>query len=287
MTDAPPTRVFFVHLMKTGGTAMMYHARRTIPADAMWGPMTAEEAESVGPLRQLYRYTSVRQIWALGEWQIRETRLFMGHFPWCATELVDSAVVTATLLRHPVDRTISYLRHLQRLFDEFADQPLEAVYEQLWHFNRFIHEHQTKMLSLTLDECLRRSDPQPPPPPGERPLQAWKGKGLLPPGAFVHSVVDTPLGWNVPMDGERSKLALANLDDVEVLGVHERFDTWADRLCRRAGWATRIVTPQNVDASAASAEVSASFRRRIEDDNPLDMELYARADELARAAEST
>ena len=38
-----------------------------------------------------------------------------GHFPLCTTELLGGAFTTFTVLRDPVERTLSYLRHHRKI----------------------------------------------------------------------------------------------------------------------------------------------------------------------------
>ncbi len=49
----------------------------------------------------------------LERWKARrdEIRVVTGHFPLCVTELLDADFATFTVLRDPVERTLSYLRH--------------------------------------------------------------------------------------------------------------------------------------------------------------------------------
>ena len=42
------------------------------------------------------------------------TRVYTGHFPYIATELLDVDTVTMTILRDPVDRVVSHLRQVYK-----------------------------------------------------------------------------------------------------------------------------------------------------------------------------
>ena len=59
---------------------------------------------------------------------------------------------TLTVLRQPLERTVSYLRHHRRRTPEDAELTLEEVYDDDLRFHGLIHNHMTKMLSLTPEE---------------------------------------------------------------------------------------------------------------------------------------
>jgi hypothetical protein len=59
-----------------------------------------------------------------------------------------------TLLRDPVERTLSFLAQVRRDRSDARDMPLEEIYDDPWYFDRFIHNHQTRVLSMTLEEAL-------------------------------------------------------------------------------------------------------------------------------------
>jgi hypothetical protein len=70
--------------------------------------------------------------------------------------------------------------------------------------------------------------------------------------------------------------ALQRLHTVDVVGFQEQFDAFAGELTRRFGWELG----KNLNANwTQPVEVPASFRRRIAEDNALDVELYERARE--------
>ena len=58
-------------------------------------------------------------------------------------------LVTLTLLRDPVERTISLLRVMREQREAWHDLTLEQIYDDANMFPRLIHNHQTKMYSIT------------------------------------------------------------------------------------------------------------------------------------------
>ena len=76
-------------------------------------------------------------------------RLFYGHFPFVVTEMLGTDLVTITVLRDPVERTISLLRVLREQREAWRDLTLDQIYDDDNMFPRLIHNHQTKLFSIT------------------------------------------------------------------------------------------------------------------------------------------
>ena len=58
------------------------------------------------------------------------------------------------MLRDPVDRTVSYLKHCKRWHAQHQDLSLDEIYDDYFHFKCFIENHQTKIFSMTTDDKL-------------------------------------------------------------------------------------------------------------------------------------
>ncbi len=71
---------------------------------------------------------------------------------------------------------------------------------------------------------------------------------------------------------------------IDEFGVQEELEEFAQRLERRFGWQLGPPVHENV---TEPVEVPDSFRARIAEDNPLDMELYEYALEAAAQAGRT
>ena len=143
MTEPEPERFFFVHLQKTAGTALWRRLRAQFPPAAVYpGPDDGEPPDTVLSVAHL-----------LDRWSRRrdEIRIVTGHFPRCTVELLDAPFVTLTVLREPVERTLSYLRHHRATTPAEADRSLEEIYEDPIRFE-LLHNHMVKMLSLSTDE---------------------------------------------------------------------------------------------------------------------------------------
>jgi hypothetical protein len=139
-----PHRYFFVHIMKTGGAALrrglMNHFgdAAVYPTKGLDGTDPAMLYLSIDYLRE--------RLAARGD----QIRVITGHFPLRTAELIDGRLTTLTLLREPVERSLSYVR--QRRFAR--RKPLEEIYDDLP--GGLAHNHMTKMLSLAPEEMFTR-----------------------------------------------------------------------------------------------------------------------------------
>ena len=222
-------RFFFVHLQKTAGTTLRHRMAAYLGEAAIYpnrsdGQNIYDVIVSVDHL--------VERMDARGD----EVRVIAGHFPLCTVDRLGGEFRTFSVLREPVERTLSYLRHHRENTPEDRDKSLEEIYDDPFRFHGLAHNHMTKMFSLTLDEM---------------------SAGMLTLVEF------TP---------ERLARAKANLARLDVVGVQERFEEFCADLNDRFGW--RLGDQPKVANTSEPVEVSASFRRRIAADQAPDLELY-------------
>ncbi len=221
-----PPRFFFVHMQKTAGTALWRRLHREFdPTSVYPAPVDGEPPATVISVDHL-----------LGRWKARraEIRMVTGHFPLCTTELLGVPFTTLTVLRDPVERTLSYLRHHREMAPEHREASLEEIYADPVRFE-LLHNHMVKMLSLTTDEMTD--------------------------GAMTR----------VEFTRARLERAEQRLRQVDVVGFQEDFDAFCAELTTRFGWALGDPIFMN---RTAPMEVSDAFRRRIADDNADDVALY-------------
>lgn len=228
-------RFFFCHMQKTAGTALrmqlMNHfgERAVYPTKHVDGVDRVKLVLSTGFL--------LERLAARGS----EIHVITGHFPLCTTELIGGPLTTITLLREPVERTLSYLRHHRENEPADRGKSLAAIYEDPFRFHGFVHNHMTKMLSLRSEEMTQ---------------------GML---------------TRVNFDRDRLERAKEALAGVDAVGLQERYADFCEELSSRFGW--RLGAPENVNSSAP-AEAPDGLRERIADDNAIDVELYEFAREL-------
>jgi Sulfotransferase family len=233
MTARSPT-YFFMHVMKTGGTTFAQHIRANFPPDALY-PSQQSGGERVRA------YFMIDDLRAISPERQRSIRAYAGHFPFVATELMGADTVLA-ILREPVDRTLSFLRHCKRYNERMADMTLEQVYEDGWFYPLLIHNYQSKLFAMTSGDKLE-------------------------------SHLDI-----IDMDGRRLEIAMANLERVDVLGLHDRYPQFLEALRERHGWTIGDVPDLRV--STEQWEVPPYLPERIAADNGADMAFYEHARQL-------
>jgi hypothetical protein len=233
-----PERFFFVHMQKTGGVSLYVRMQRQFGTAGVYPDAGDGDPVAVSPQLMVPVL--------LDRWAARrdEIRVVAGHFPLAAMELLDADFRTFTVLRDPVERTLSYLRHHRQTTPARRDWSLEQVYEEPGNFKHFIDNHMVKMLSLKPDEML-----------------------------------PTAMMSVVKMDRPRLREATDALVRMDAVGLQEDLEGFAKRLEELFGW--RLGPPVHVNVTAHT-EVPPSFRKRIAEDNRLDMELYEHARRLVR-----
>jgi len=220
-------RYFFVHLQKTGGTALLQRLRLHFGVDAVY-PTPAVQGVPATSL-------DVRLLAERFAQDGEHIRMVTGHFPLCAADLLGAPFTTFTLLREPVERTLSLLRHRREVEPGQEGSSLEDLYRQPV-VRRLAHNHMVKLLSLTVDEAAD--------------------------GALSE----------VPMDQGRLERAIANLSErVDLFGVQERFDEFCAALEARYGF--DLGAPRYANRSTP-AEAPPALREEIAADNDLDIRLY-------------
>jgi hypothetical protein len=232
-------RFFFVHVMKTGGTSLLHQFHQNF------------SPEEVYPNRELdmdadrfLQHLRVDYLLGLSEERRRTIRVYLGHFPYVACELLGLDLVKLSLVREPVDRTVSLLQQLKRNGPKHKDSTLEQIYDHPNVFSRLTANHQTKVFATKADDDL--------------------------------------VDYNnmIVVDADRLVLAKRNLAQIDVLGLTEEYDDFLDELQARYGWQFNRAVRANENVGVEDA--SPALRRRIAEDNEFDLELYEYARELVR-----
>lgn len=219
--------------MKTGGATFRQHVYANFAAGEVYPRPKVDNMERAWLVDYLLGLPAERRA---------ETRAYTGHFPFVVTELLGIDLVTFTILRHPVDRTLSYLKHCKRYHSQHAELSLEEIYDDPFYFPCFIQEHQTKIFSMTADD----------------PLESYA------------DVVD--------IDERRLEIAKTNLEKVDVIGLSEHHDEFVSEMQLRFGW--QFKTLKNRRVSSEDWAAPASLRRRIADDNRADVAFFEFATQL-------
>jgi Sulfotransferase family len=234
----PVQRFFFVHVQKTAGTTLWRRLKRQFAPEELYpGPSDGRPPTTTLVVEHLVERWNARR---------DEIRLVTGHFPLCTTELLDADFATLTLLRDPVERTLSALRHHREKTAADRELPLEQIYDDPLRFE-LVHNHMVKMFALTVDEMTD--------------------------GALTH----------VDFTSEHLRRAKERLATIDVVGLQSRFEEFCAALTSRFDW--KLGPPQFANRTVP-LEVANAFRERIANDNELDMELYEYAQDLCAVRQS-
>ncbi len=239
--DHAARRYFFLHMMKTGGISLLWRLRRVFADQAIYPDHTDGDTLSDGPQISVPR---LLQRWNDAD-RRDQIRLIAGHLPLCTLDLLAAEFHTFTLLRDPVDRTLSFLSHHRAHRPDLHELPLEGIYEDRFIQEHLLRDHMTKMLALSIEEMT---------------------DGLMTP---VH------------LDSGHLRTAKDKLESLELFGFTDRMEEFCARLSDRYGWDLGAPIVSNQSGPVVAAE---AFRRRIATDNALDMDLYQHALALAAPA---
>ena len=259
----PPVRrpgVFHIHVMKTGGTSMtrMFHAHfgpeQRYPSAA--DPRTRRQ-EKITP-RILVGLSSEQRA------QLAFVSVHMGA--WLAEEVFPDHL-RVTVLRDPVERTISHLRQIADLPQTPDD--LEAIYDDpIWRPRLLDHQVQVFAASRE-DMAVSEAGQQSYDPAQYEEPERTRIRHLL------WAAFTTTIGIARTIDERSYAEAAARLDRVDEVGVTERLDEVMARVAERLGWERTDLRRDNV--SDRRTEVPPGLRERIERDNHWDRMLYERA----------
>jgi Sulfotransferase family len=187
-----PQRFFFVHMQKTAGTTLTRRLRNCFGETAMC-PNDVERAGN--PMRAAF---DVEHLQAAFASRRDEIRVVTGHYPHCVSEMLGVPFTTFTVLRDPVERTLSVLRQAR---SKNPERSFEELYADPFRLHTLIVNHMVRMLSATPDDM-----------PGGRVTYVDFGERHL----------------------ENAKRTLA--DRVDAFGLQEEFDRFCAELEGRYGW---------------------------------------------------
>ena len=238
MTEQPD-RYFFVHIMKTAGTALRQRLVNHFGRDAVYPTRDLDGTDLIRG------YISVDHLRERLEARGDQIQVIAGHFPLRTVELIEGPYTTLTLLRDPVERMLSYLRRgggrgaFELALGERSEEdrlPRSMSFEEIYdaHLGR-ADNTMTKMLTLTPAEM----------------------------SASMLTRVDMRRDHL-----ERAKEALA---DIDAVGLQEHLEDFCEELATRFGWQLGELKVVN---TTTPVEIPESLRARIVEDNAIDVELY-------------
>lgn len=231
-------RFFFVHIMKTAGGTFAHYLRQNLPPGTVYPKPGVDEDLVAATYRIDY-------VLGLSERRRRSIAAYTGHFPSIVADLLDEDLTRITILREPVERTISYLRHCRVHHPQHRELSLEQIYEDDFYNPGFIQDHQTKQFSFTERDPL------------------------------------TTYFERLDVDERRLDLARENLARMDVIGLAEDLPSMIDEVRRRWGWGP--LKKADVHVGTDDSEVPDHLRERIAEDNAIDVAFYEHACDLVAA----
>jgi hypothetical protein len=183
-------RYFFVHLQKTAGTSLLLRLQSHFGEQAVY-PTPKHKTG----LRSSFSVDDLQRSFTEDHASLR---VVAGHFPLCASRMLGVPFSTFTVLRDPVERTLSYLRQQQQQVPELADMTLEQIYDDPFRRGWLLTNHMVRMLGQT---------------------EAELAEGTMAP------------------DDENLRRAKGNLTgELDLFGFQEHFEEFCTDLERRYGW---------------------------------------------------
>lgn len=229
-----PRRFFFVHLQKTGGTALFQRLRDCLGPAAVYP--TPDDQGDVAAV------VDVDHLRSRFDTHRHDLQVVTGHFPLCVVDVLGAPFTTFTVLRDPVERTLSLLRRRRAADPRLKGLELDEIYEDA-ELQHIIRNHMAKMLSLTPEE-----------------------------------MGSTPLTLPVTFDEARLDRAKHNLEHrIDAFGFQERFEDFCGEIATRFEW---DLGPPRFANRTSHRPVADELRQRIAADNRMDVELYRFARQL-------
>ncbi len=230
----------FVHIPKTAGSPLIRILRRQYGSDTGW-LRGAHLNFYENPERCLAELEQLRESWP------PEIRAVHGHLSFHLREYFPADARFVTVLREPVDRTLSHYAHLVSKGTQWG------------------------ALSL----------PNRPPVPEDASIEECLSGGFLPDNLQTRLLSGTE-----PFEGdctsETLDAAVENLQAFPHLGVTERFDEFLCVLRAELGWRYLVYRKERVSEQRPQiGDLSAKTLRLVKEHNSFDLTLYERAARLA------
>jgi hypothetical protein len=244
----PPTRVVFLHIMKTGGVSLS-------DVCAGWSPPGRSRVH-------LY----VDELVLATPASIARLSFIAGHIPYEALDLVPPGYWTLTMLREPVTRAVSHYLALRGsgppydnlTLDEFVSNEVYDVPSGNYQARQLAHR-----IGIA-DAWISYS-----------PVQRLRATGGDRTDYPIQALFDsTPIAAS---DDDLLVRARRNLATIDFVGVTEDLESAADRLARLWGRPGAPVPRLNVSPPFDPRELTASIRKRLEARTAVDRVLYEEA----------
>lgn len=251
-TEFPSPRLVFLHFMKVGGTSL-----------------SARFADRLGEVRaRVHLYLDDLAI--LPPPVLANAQVIAGHIPVAGLALVPGDFWTVTVLRDPLERTISHWSHMREVNPMHRDLTLEEfVFDEE---SSFSGNHQARYLAHDVDVAgaWRTYSPE------ERIAAIDGDRYTEHPLQVLFDIGGTGL-----TDEELLARAAANLRRIDFVGTTADLDRVDRATAGLFGWPSEPLARLNQSRPVDRGEISDRVRRKIDERTAVDRELYDLARELA------
>lgn len=251
----PQSELHFWHIPKTAGTSVAGLIRRAYPAEECLPAHT------------------VKELIALPRERVPHFRCYTGHFFSLLEPLVRRRLPTVTILRDPVEQTLSLLRHCQRYvpgagrFAPFAAQTLSFAWENIPSWRRRLEKVWCPVLMNNFQTRALGSEI---PAPATLETNFY---GLTYP--FLEPSFCDP---NAELEVLFAR-AVQRLESMAVVGTTERLPETVERIFKLLGMPAPPAVPRD-NISPPRRKPSPAFLALIESQNSYDRRLHQFAGEL-------
>lgn len=236
-------KLFFVHIMKTGGTSL----RKMLTQATARRKDVYPNNDDLKKMPNHWYPPVKRVVQDMHDRALRDFDILCGHYPLILGEhLFDRPFWTAAILRDPVERTLSMLAHKKSNWPEYADTDPRAMLDDEQLVANQIQDYQTKVFAFDHpDECSES--------------------------------VNCPLDIST----DRFERACQRLRDLDIIGLTERFEESVARVQRLTGLKFPALKRKNVTGSQWRIGADdQKLEQRIIELVPRDIKFYALAQKL-------
>ncbi len=253
--------IAIVHLMKTGGTSIGRALSSQFEPSECY-PRRGEAARSRG------QKVNPDQLLDLPDEERASLRFVSVHMPAWVVGAAVPHLPTATMLRHPVDRSISHLRQIART------NRTGSTLDELWAhppIRRRLANYQTQVFAAESSSYDRR------PRSSELPTDLTEHQKTTLIDELI-AAKETGLDQPVELDERSFATAIERLDTIDIVGTTNDLVGFSTRLAERTGLPLATLGHENQATDNETAD--SELRRRIAADNELDLALYEYAEGL-------
>ncbi|MFK7957290.1 MAG: sulfotransferase family 2 domain-containing protein [Lysobacterales bacterium] len=239
----PVNHHFFMHIPKTAGTTLRgilesrFDPERTLPS-------LAQMKNDFGG-----HYPPIPQLLAMDDQHWESAQLLRGHYPWQVMKRFSRKPVMLTMLREPVARSLSHLRHVKRNARWAVDLSLEQIADRKAFLVANVGNIQTRMLTMRF--------------------------AMDDPSSFPKDV-NQPFA----IDDVAFKRAIVTLRSFDFVGIQEHFEASMAQMFHMFGWDMPESFVRANTSESMEQPLSTELLARLTEINDLDLILYREALEL-------